>query len=148
MNFYKFLSTFVVIFALLDPDPDPQPWSHIIRIKTWLQKFWGGLTKNILEKNRVFWKKGVEIWAFDGTDIKYVVKTRGHMYRDRGGTARRQTWPGAPPGPDPPPNQWKQTFRKKRVPGTGNTSYKKACKKIISSSSSSSSGSFLLTTNF
>jgi hypothetical protein len=23
MNFYKFLSTFVVIFALLDPDPDP-----------------------------------------------------------------------------------------------------------------------------
>jgi hypothetical protein len=28
--------------------------------------FEGGLPKNILEKNTVFWKKGVEIWAFDG----------------------------------------------------------------------------------
>ncbi len=28
---------------------------------------WGGLPKNSLEKNTVFWKKGVEIWAFDGT---------------------------------------------------------------------------------
>jgi hypothetical protein len=27
----------------------------------------GGLPKHILDKNTVFWKKGVEIWAFDGT---------------------------------------------------------------------------------
>ncbi len=27
----------------------------------------GGLPKHILEKNTVFWNKGVEIWAFDGS---------------------------------------------------------------------------------
>jgi hypothetical protein len=31
------------------------------------KNFEGGLPKNILEKNTVFWKKGVEIWAFDGS---------------------------------------------------------------------------------
>ncbi len=30
------------------------------------KNFEGGLPKNILEKNTVLWKKGVEIWAFDG----------------------------------------------------------------------------------
>ncbi len=30
------------------------------------KNFEGGLPKNILEKNTVYWKKGVEIWAFDG----------------------------------------------------------------------------------
>ncbi len=31
------------------------------------KNFEGGLPKNILQKNTVLWKKGVEIWAFDGT---------------------------------------------------------------------------------
>ncbi len=30
------------------------------------KNFEGGLPKHILEKNTVFWKKGVEVWAFDG----------------------------------------------------------------------------------
>jgi hypothetical protein len=30
------------------------------------KNFEGGLLKHILEKNTVFGKKGVEIWAFDG----------------------------------------------------------------------------------
>ncbi len=35
------------------------------------KNFWeGGLPKHILEKNTVFWKKGVEIWAFDGSIIR------------------------------------------------------------------------------
>ncbi len=33
------------------------------------KKFEGGLPLHILEKNTVFWKKGVEIWAFDGTNV-------------------------------------------------------------------------------
>ncbi len=40
---------------------------HKFRIQTYLQKFEGGLSKHILEKNTVFWKKGVEIWAFGGS---------------------------------------------------------------------------------
>jgi hypothetical protein len=36
------------------------------------KNFEGGLLKHILENNTVFWKKSVEIWAFDGTLIVRV----------------------------------------------------------------------------
>jgi hypothetical protein len=36
------------------------------------KNFEGGLPKQILEKNTVFCKKGVEIWAFDGIKIVFL----------------------------------------------------------------------------
>ncbi len=35
--------------------------------------FEGGLPRHILEKTTVFRKKGVEIWAFDGSSLNYIL---------------------------------------------------------------------------
>ncbi len=53
--------SFLKAFALL------KFFSNRLRIKTYLQKFWGGLTEEYFREKHCFIKKGVEIWAFEGT---------------------------------------------------------------------------------